>query len=64
MLDLDLIWVAEVQNCLTELVAHLLKQIKIKVVVSELALIRPTETRLKRECIGDVEFFPQSNTCR
>ena len=62
LLHLYLIRIAEVQNCLTELVANLLKQVQIEVVVCKLALIRPTEAGFQGERISDVKLFPANDT--
>ena len=53
MSDLCLVRITEVQNCITESVADLLKQFDVEVVVSKLALIGPAKASLKRKSICD-----------
>ena len=45
--------------------AHLLQQVYVEMIVSKLALICSTKTRLKRECVRDPQFFPtHHSSCR
>ena len=64
LLDLDLVGVAEVEDRVAELVAHVLQQLNVEVVVCILTLVRSTEARLESECVCNAHFLPHDDACR
>ena len=64
MLDLDLVWVAEVKDRVTDAMPHLLQQILVEVVVGKLALVSSAEGSFASKRVGDAKFLPHYHAHR